>query len=213
MSLAANKSSPVIYLVDDDDSMRASLAKVLQHAGYAVRAFASSSAFLTDYDAHEASCLIFDLEMPEMSGLELWKSLIKDGKQHPLIMITGYGTVHCAVEAMQLGAVDFIEKPFHHEDFLAVVSRAIASDTKEREHRLRADEIGRRVTSLTLREKEVLDMVVDGQLSKQIAKTLGISVKTVEVHRSNITKKMGVQSVAQLVRLMTEYASIRNRLS
>lgn len=198
---------PVIYVVDDDESMRNCLGLVLTRAGFTVKAFASPSEFRKDYDFDSAGCLVFDLETPEMSGLDLWKELLRNGSRHPLIMITGYGTVPCAVEAMQLGAINFIEKPFQLEEFLTVVNQALRSNLQERENRFRLEDIHQRVESLTSREREVLELVVVGHLSKQIGKALKISSKTVEVHRSNITKKMGVESVAQMVLLMSDYAA------
>lgn len=196
---------PVVYLIDDDQMMRQSLVFVLTQAGYRVQAFASPAELLAAYDANRPGCLVLDLQMPEMTGLQLLRELKSRGDVHPFIVITGHGTIRTAVDSMHLGAVDFIEKPFHHDLFLERIAQAIARDRETRDSRRSSAALEEQLTTLTTREREIMQMVVEGQLTKNIAKKLGISTKTVEVHRSNITRKMGVDSVVQLVRLMSAH--------
>jgi two-component system, LuxR family, response regulator FixJ len=195
----------VVYLVEDDASMRESLVFVLSQAGFHVRAFESPAHLLETYEAEGAGCLVLDFQMPGMTGLQLLKTLQSRGSTHPFVVITGHGTIRAAVEAMHLGAVDFIEKPFHHDVLLSRVEQALAKDQADRAFRRDSAAIEEQFLGLTTREREVMQMVVEGELTKNIARKLGISVKTVEVHRSNITRKMGVDSVVQLVRMATAH--------
>jgi two-component system, LuxR family, response regulator FixJ len=198
----------VVYLIDDDDGVRKFLSIVLTKVGMDVETFSSPSEFLAAYDARRPSCLVVDQQLPEMSGLALWKEMRKRDCAHPFILVTGHGTVSMAVEAMREGAVDVLEKPLDHTQLIASVQEALDRDLLAIRSRRDAVDVAQRLSALTSREREVMGMVVDGRLTKQIAKTLGISTKTVEVHRSNVTKKMGVASVAQLVRMVTTHAPI-----
>lgn len=198
-------NTPIVYIVEDDEPLRDSLEKLIRSAGLEVLAFGSPSEFRSQYDTSRPGCLILDLRLPEMSGLELYQRLSTRGYCHPFIIITGYGEVSFAVEALQLGALDFLEKPFSHQRLLDRVHEAIHQDV---EARRRFDEMKRlqsRIDSLTPRERDVLQRVVAGKLTKEIAKDLGISLKTVEVHRSKVKKKLQVDSVAQLMLLMVSY--------
>ncbi len=201
-----------VYVVDDDEQTRHSLTFLLSQAGIKTQFFSSPKALLAEFEDQLAACLIVDLCMPEMSGLELIREIRHRGSQAPFILLTAFGTIPIAVQAMKLGAVTVIEKPLdpaRYEEMLSIVREAFH---RKREYQAlipNESDVLARFNSLTAREKEVMEYVVKGELSKQIAKRLGISSKTVEVHRSNITRKMGVRSVAQLVKLVV---SVQMRL-
>jgi two-component system response regulator TtrR len=197
------RDNAVVYLLDDDDGVREFLASVLTGAGIDVEMFSSPSEFLAVFDSERPSCLVFDVQLPEISGLALWKELRKKERAHACILVTGHGTIAMAVDAMRNGAFDLLEKPVDYKQLIACVRQALDHDLLARRSSRDASETAERIRGLTSRQLEIMEMVVDGQLTKQIAKALGISTKTVEVHRSNITKRMGVESVAQLVKLVT----------
>jgi len=195
----------VVFVVDDDEGMRRSLSFVLSKAGIETRCFSSGSQLLQEWDDLTPGCLVVDFLMPDMTGLQLVEHVRARGVMTPFILVTGHGTVTMAVQAMKMGAVTVIEKPFHHDHLLDLLEsvRAMISQTELQRQLISEEEwVIDRINSLTSRESEVMELVVRGDLTKQIAKQLGISTKTVEVHRSNITKKMGVQSVAQLVKIV-----------
>ncbi|MDP6554145.1 MAG: response regulator [Pirellulaceae bacterium] len=196
-----------VFLVDDDDGVRQSLEFILANVGEPVVSFSSPADLLANYDVDRPGCLVLDLKLPQMDGLELWSELRKRGGYHPCIIITGHGTVSDAVEAFRSGAVDFLEKPFHHEVLVERVRAALEYDKEQRASRLRHDALQSKLSQLTPRERQVLDLVLDGKLSKQIARELNITTKTVEVHRSNVTRKMEVGSVAQLFKQMNDHLS------
>ena len=152
-------------------------------------------------------CLVLDVRMPEMSGLEMHELLVNRGSVLPVIFVTGHGDVPMAVSALQRGACDFIEKPFHNEDLLSRIQRALAVDCQKANRRKRSDAISQRLELLTLREREVMDLVVAGKLNKQIADELNISMKTVEAHRARVMDKMGARTLAELVRIALESES------
>jgi two-component system, LuxR family, response regulator FixJ len=195
-------SSQIVRIVDDDEGMRTWLLFVLDKANISSVAFASGAELLGSFDSTCTGCLVVDFEMPEMSGLQLVKEIRGRGFMIPFLIITGRGSVSLAVEAMIEGAVTVIEKPFGHVQFVEHVRKALAQDLQQREATARQNQLKAQLDLLTAREREVLELVVQGWLSKQIAKSLGISSKTVEVHRSNISKKLGMTSVAQLVKLV-----------
>lgn len=204
----------IVYIVDDDEGTRQSLSFVLTSAGIETRNFASAQQLLNEWDESVQSCLVVDFQMPEMSGLQLIHEIRERGSMVPFLLITGHGTVPMVVQAMRLGAVTVIEKPFHHDhllELLETIRKTISLSEVQQQSELEADAITQRLHSLTSRESQIMDLVVKGDLTKQIAKHLGISTKTVEVHRSNITKKLGVQSVAQLVKLVVS-AQMRRRV-
>ena len=190
----------IIYLVDDDEALRDSLAWLLESQGFKVAAFASAEDFLKAWRPEFNGCLLLDVRMPGMSGLELHERLRAQYSTLPIIFITGHGDVPMAVAALKKGAVDFIEKPFNDTELLRLVSQCLVTEQEHRARRRQDAEVSRRLDQLTQREREVLDLIIAGKLNKQIADVLGISIKTVEVHRARVMEKMGVQSVADLVR-------------
>ena len=189
----------IVYIVDDDDALRDSLAWLLDSAGYASESFASAEAFLGVYDEGMAGCLLLDVRMPGMSGLELYEELCSRHATLPVVFITGHGDVPMAVAALKRGAADFIEKPFNDEAMLRLVEQCLANEREHRSRRRQDAEVARRFDQLTQREREVLDLIIAGKLNKQIADVLGISIKTVEVHRARVMEKMRASSLAELV--------------
>ena len=189
----------IIYLVDDDEALRDSLAWLLESQGFKVEAFASAEAFLRVWRPEFNGCLLLDVRMPGMSGLELHERLRAHYCTLPVIFITGHGDVPMAVAALKKGAVDFIEKPFNDAELLRIVNQCLANEKESRARRRQDAEVSRRLDQLTQREREVLDLIIVGKLNKQIADVLGISIKTVEVHRARVMEKMAAQSLAELV--------------
>lgn len=194
-------AAPVIFVVDDDPSVRKSLTRVMTSAGYAVETFASARDFLTRGPFVGPCCLVLDVRMPGLTGLDLQEALAGQGHRMPIVFITGHGDISMSVKAMKGGAADFITKPFDVEKLLEAVERAVAKDVRELGDEGRTAEILERVKQLTQREMEVFALVVTGMLNKQIAGELGIGEKTVKVHRARVMEKMRAGSVAELVRL------------
>ncbi len=188
-----------VYIVDDDEAMRDSLQWLIESQGLAVRTFAAAEDFLLACGDGMAGCIVLDVRMPGMSGLELYEKMNLRRCTLPVIFITGHGDVPMAVSALKKGAVDFIEKPFNDKELLRVIGQCLERERATREQRRREGEAARRLAGLTEREREVMDLVLAGKLNKQIADVLNISIKTVEVHRARIMDKMGVRSVAELV--------------
>ena len=188
-----------VYVVDDDEAMRDSLVWLLESHGYAVQAYPSAESFLAAFHGELRGCVVLDVRMPGMSGLELHEALIARRSLLPVIFVTGHGDVPMAVSALKKGAVDFIEKPFGDKDMLRLVEQCLEMERTRREAQVRQAAARQRLETLTEREREVMDLVVAGKLNKQIADGLGISVKTVEVHRARVMEKMAVGSVAELV--------------
>jgi len=195
------KRKPVIYIVDDDDGMRRALTVLMTTVGYQPAAFARPAEFLAKYDPNQASCLVLDVRMPEMSGLEVQQQLNRNGAMLPVILITGHGDIPMAVQAMKDGAFDFLQKPFRDQDLLDRINAALKQDAQNRESVDRLADLRQRSASLTPREHEVLEHVVDGKANKVIAIDLGLSERTVEIHRANVMEKMGARSVAHLVKM------------
>lgn len=193
--------APLVSVVDDDAAARSSLRLLLRSLGLAATAYDSAASFLAGYDPGQPGCLLLDIRMPGISGLELQQQLNQRGSMSPIIFITGHGDVAMAVEAMQQGAFDFLQKPFRDQDLLDRVQRAIAKDRELRARLSGADSIRQRLESLTPREHEVLNLVAAGTPNKLIAHRLGISQRTVEIHRARVMEKMGAESLAQLVHL------------
>jgi FixJ family two-component response regulator len=200
ISEAQETSGQQIFIVDDDDAQRDSLVWLLESHGYAVRAFPSARDFLAVWDKHLAGCLLLDVRMPGVSGLELFENLTRRHSALPVIFITGHGDVAMAVEALKKGAADFIEKPFSAEEMLQIIGNCLARESEEREYRRARADTTQRLAQLTVREHEVLNLIIAGKLNKQIADVLGISIKTVEVHRARVMDKMGVSTLASLIR-------------
>jgi two-component system, LuxR family, response regulator FixJ len=194
-------STAIVYVVDDDDSMRRALSLLLNTVGYKTAAFASPREFLDKFKADTAGCLVLDIRMPGMSGLELQQHLNKMGSMLPVIFITGHGDVPMAVQAMKEGAFEFVQKPFRDQDLLDRINHALEQDAQIRSTLARRTEVLQRLESLTPREHQVMDLVVDGAANKVIAIDLGLSERTVEIHRAKVMEKMGARSVAHLVKL------------
>jgi len=194
-------SQPTVYVVDDDPQVRESLQLLLTSTGLNVETFASSEDFLNHYrdDPGPARCLIVDVRMPGLSGLGLQDRLLTDGARLPIIVITGYGNVPMAVQAMTNGAVDFIEKPFSRQALLSRVQEAIERDALYRVEQGKRRVVDDRLATLSQREREVLDLLINGDSSRHIASKLAISEKTVAKHRARLFQKMQVDSVAALV--------------
>src|SRR5512143_669421 len=191
---------PVLYVVDDDPSVLKSLERLLRSAGYQVEIFTSALEFL-DFGHRDApGCLILDVKMPELGGLELQERLAARDITFPVIFITGHGTVPMSVRAMKAGAVDFLQKPFLDKDLLDVIRGAVATDRQARREQSGLRQLRERLKTLTPREYEVFGLVVTGMLNKQIAFDLGTSEKTIKVHRARVMEKLGAQSLADLVR-------------
>jgi FixJ family two-component response regulator len=192
-------NAPKVHIVDDDDAMRDSLKWLLESRGLEVELYASGEAFLKAFDNAFRGCLVLDVRMPGMTGLDLYEQLQARASTLPVIFITGHGDVPMAVSALKKGAADFIEKPFNDQDMLRLIESCMQQDRTAAAKRAESASLAQRLDSLTRREREVLDLVVGGKLNKQIADELSISIKTVEVHRSRVMQKMGANSVAQLV--------------
>jgi FixJ family two-component response regulator len=194
-------TASVIFVVDDDPSVRKSLTRVMTSAGYAVEVFESAREFLGRAPFAGPGCLILDVRMPGVTGLDLQEALAGAGHRMPIVFITGHGDISMSVKAMKGGAIDFLTKPFDVESLLEAVRRALTKDLKARGDESRTAEVLERVKRLTSRETEVFALVVTGLLNKQIAGELGIGEKTVKAHRARVMYKMRAGSVAELVRL------------
>jgi len=195
------EKSAIAYVVDDDVAVRDSLGFLLKSVGIPISLHASARQFLNAYDVDQPGCLVLDIRMPDMSGLELKRHLNFHGAIIPVMFITGHGDIPMAVEAMQHGAFDFLEKPFRGQDLIDRVRRAFEKNAADRGQRRDTDHLPGRLESLTAREREVLRLVSTGKLNKVIAADLGVSRRTVEAHRAHLMDKLGVQSLAQLVRI------------
>ena len=199
MSLIPKKGN--IYVVDDDEAVRDSLQWLLEGKDYRVRCFDSAESFLSRYDPREVACLLVDIRMPGISGLELQDRLIERKSPLPIVFITGHGDVPMAVTTMKKGAMDFIPKPFKEEELLSVVERMLDQAREafaDYQHAANRDAL---MGKLTARESQVLERIVAGRLNKQIADDLGISIKTVEAHRANIMEKLNANTVADLLKI------------
>ncbi len=194
-------TQPVVFVVDDDEAICRSLCLLIEDIGLDVKTFNSAQQFLDAYAPSQPGCLVLDVRMSGMSGLELQAKLEKLSYDIPTIIITGHGDVPMAVEAMKSGAFDFIEKPFRDQVLLDSIQKAIATDEKNREVRAQSVDFHSRVEQLTQREREIMDLLMLGKANKVIAYELDISPKTVDFHRANILSKVGVNSVVDLVRL------------
>jgi FixJ family two-component response regulator len=194
----------IVHIVDDDESFLASISRLLRASGFSVRIYSSASQFLAHRDPYAPGCVLADLQMPGMSGLELQAALAETRNPLPILFLTGHGDIPSSVRAMRHGAEDFLEKLAPKEQLLDAVRRALARDSRERNTREQHRELHERLKKLSERELEVLSHVVLGQLNKQIAGDLGIHERTVKLHRTAITTKLQVQSVAELTRLTQE---------
>jgi len=192
---------PTVFVVDDYAPVRNAISRLLRAAGFVVAAFASADAFLSQYDPEASGCLVLDLAMPAVSGLELQGTLVQTGSLLPIIFLTAHGSIPHSVHAMKQGASDFLTKPVNDEDLLAAVRTAIEKNRALRQEQAELSEIRTRLATITPREREVLDYVIAGKLNKQIASDLGTVEQTIKIHRAHVMQKMRVHSVAELVRL------------
>jgi len=201
---------PVIYVIDDDDAVRQSLEFLLKTAGYAVRGFESAKAFLEILPELKFGCIITDVRMPEISGIDLLRNVKDHGADIPVIVITGHGDISLAVEAMKLGAVDFLEKPFDDDQLLDALKSTLSRDADKAEQKAELSEIHNKLAALSNRERQVLDGLVAGKANKVIAFDLGISPRTVEIYRANLMTKMAANSLSDLVRMAMTAGILQN---
>jgi two-component system response regulator FixJ len=196
--------NPQVMVVDDDSGVRNAMRSLLKSVGLECSLFASAQEFLDAHDPSQPGCLLLDIRMPGMSGLELQQQLNLRGAVIPVIFMTGHGDIPMAVEAMQHGAFDFLQKPFRDQDLLDRIQRAVTKDGELRKSLGEHARIKSHLESLTPREREVLDLMTQGKQNKAIAQDLGVSPRTVEIHRARVMEKMSAQSVAELVRMMLD---------
>jgi two-component system response regulator FixJ len=201
-----NPHPATVFVVDDDEAVRNSLKLLLKSAGLTAQTFVSGQEFLASYDASQPGCILLDVRMPGLSGLDMQHELSLRGASIPVIFITGHGDIPMAVEAMQHGAFDFLQKPFRDSDLLERLQRALARDAEIRGRLRHTDRIRERLASLSPREREVLDLVTRGKANKMVAGDLGVSQRTVEIHRAHVMQKMEANSLAELVRMMMTVA-------
>jgi two-component system response regulator FixJ len=195
------EEQPTVFIVDDDAAIRFAMQALMDSVNIKHEIFPNGDEFLKSFDDHRPGCLVLDIRMPGLGGLELQDELLKRGNLLPIIFITGHGDVPMAVEAMQKGAVDFIQKPFRDQDLLDRIRDALMTDKERREENERHAEVETRLARLTNREREVFDLVVTGKPNKVIAYELGVSQRTVEIHRARVMEKMQARSLADLVKM------------
>jgi FixJ family two-component response regulator len=195
------EKQPTVFIVDDDPAIRFAMQALMDSVNIEHEIYASGDEFLEGVDDHRAGCLVLDIRMPGLGGLELQDELVQRGSTLPIIFITGHGDVPMAVDAMQKGAVDFIQKPFRDQDLLDRVREALKTDQERRHEQQKHAEVAERLARLTNREREVFDLVVTGKPNKVIAYELGVSQRTVEIHRARVMEKMQARSLADLVKM------------
>ncbi len=190
----------MVFIVDDDPDVRDSLSRLVRAAGFEVECFEGADAFLADWREDRPGCLVTDIRMPGMTGLELQERMRSEGSSIPTIVLTGHGDVPGAVRALKGGALDFLQKPYEPDVLLVRIAEALEEDARTRKARERAAEVEARLSQLTPREREVMSLVVEGKANKVIAIDLGISERTVELHRGRVMHKLGARSVPDLIR-------------
>jgi RNA polymerase sigma factor (sigma-70 family) len=210
--LSANKSDTLVYLVDDEFSVRDSLTLLIESTGQTVKSFASAEAFLDNYDPKKPGCLLLDVRMPSMSGLELQDELLRREISIPIIFISGHAGIPESAKAFRAGALDFLEKPFDNEKLLERIEEAIKKDIASREQAIEYRKIQNRLEHLTVREQEVLSLIACGHPNKEMARILDISNRTVEAHRASIMEKMQVNSLAELLVIVTHSEMLNDTL-
>jgi two-component system, LuxR family, response regulator FixJ len=198
------EAAPTIFVVDDDYGVRSSIRVLMKSIGLPAAPYGSAKEFLAAYQPSQPGCLILDIRMPGMSGLELQEELNSRGAVLPVIFITGHGDIPMAVDAMRQGAFDFLQKPFRDQDLIDRVQQALARDQETREALKEHEGIRARIAILTPREHDVLGLLTQGKANKSMAQDLGLSQRTVEIHRAHVMEKMGARSVAQLVRMVMD---------
>jgi RNA polymerase sigma factor (sigma-70 family) len=196
-----NDSSGVVYIVEDDDAFRGSVARLIQVSGFAVEAYACAEDFLARADIRYPGCLLLDVWLPDIDGLSLQKSLKENGCYLPIVFMTGHGDIPKSVNAIKNGAINFLTKPFKPDELLSTIQEAFESNIKTMNKKIETERIHALISTLTPREKEVFQWVIAGNLNKQIAHELGITEKTIKVHRSRVMEKTRASSLAELVRL------------
>jgi FixJ family two-component response regulator len=196
--------TPTVYIVDDDNGVRSSIRILMKSVGLPATTFASAQEFLAAYHATQGGCVVLDIRMPGMSGLELQQELNQRGAVIPVIFITGHGDVPMAVEAMRHGAFDFLQKPFRDQDLIDRVQQALLRDRETRDGLKEHGRIRAHLASLTARERQVLDLLIAGKANKAMAHELSLSQRTVEIHRAHVMEKMAARSIAQLVRMVLD---------
>jgi two-component system response regulator FixJ len=206
-SASKRPAAPMVFVVDDDEGVRDSLRFLLKSVGLATKTLGSAAEFLATYDVDQPGCLVLDVRMPDMSGLELQQQLNLRGAMIPVIFITGHGDIPMAVEAMQHGAFDFLQKPFRDQDLIDRLQKALAKDMEDRAQLKQRDDIRTRFETLTPREHEVLVLMVRGLPNKIMAAELGVSQRTVEIHRARVMEKTAAGSLAQLVRMFLDLST------
>lgn len=202
---------PTVFIVDDDPAVREGLSRLVRSAGYPVECFGTAAAFLETWRDGRPGCLVTDIRMPGMSGLDLQERMRAEGSSIPTIVLTGFGDVPGAVRALKGGALDFLQKPFEPDVLLVRIAEALKEDARVRKASAQAAEVRSRLTKLTPREREVMAHVIDGKANKVIALELGISERTVELHRGRVMRKVGARSVAQLIRQVQARADATER--
>lgn len=200
MTIMTTPATPVVYILDDDEGARTSLAWLLNSVHIHTECFASAKAFLEGYDPCVASCLVLDVRMPEVSGFQLQERLNHLGSELPIIFVSGHGDIPMSVKALQNGAVDFFEKPYHAQHILDRIQATLKAEASRQPERVRRRQLREKMKALSPREREVLEQMLLGMPSKLIARALNISVKTVDVHRASIKDKLGCPSTAGVVR-------------
>lgn len=199
-----DQANRTVFIVDDDEAVRDSLGFLIKTIGLDYETYALALDFLANFNPNRAGCLLLDIRMPGMSGLELQRELARRHSTLPIIFITGHGDVPMAVEAMREGAFDFIQKPFRDQDLIDCVHNALELDKRNLAAQMRREQVARNLSTLTKRERQILDRVVEGKSNKAIAGELKLSQRTVEVHRAHFMEKMQADSVAHLVRMMMD---------